>query len=175
MPVLETTEAMLRKDPHDWEALYRRGRGRGQLDRPDAAAQAFRALLDVTIADDETSAFARARARNPHLQAPNAYPIFARFQGMSPMEQRIGVVMYIRLFCGLEGGLSSITQRYSWSPADFGQARMAALGWLVNLAQKRGTQPLDELVASIRKPAEKRPADLRAMWDWFYLCSVRLE
>ena len=25
MPVLETTEAMLRKDPHDWEALYRRG------------------------------------------------------------------------------------------------------------------------------------------------------
>ncbi len=136
MPVLETTEAMLRKDPHDWEALYRRGVAAAQLDRPDQAAQAFRTLLEVTISDDEKSALAKAQVRNPRLQPPNAYPLFSRQQGSSPMENRLGVVIYIRYFCRLDD--STIGQRYSWSPADFGQARLAAMGWMVGLAQRRG-------------------------------------
>ena len=47
---------------------------------------------------------------------------------------------------------------------------MAALGWLVSLAQKQGPAKADEVVAAFRKAAEKTPADLRALWDWFYLC-----
>ena len=91
------------------------------------------------------------------------------------MEKRLGLAVVIRMFCRLDGATISIAQRYSWSPADFGQARMAAMGWLVGLAQKQGTPQVDEVVASFRKPAEKRPADLRALWDWLYLCSVRLD
>jgi tetratricopeptide (TPR) repeat protein len=172
-PVLETSEVLLRKDPHDWEALYRRGAAAAQLDRADEAERAFRALLDVKLSDDEPSAFSKARARNPRLEAPNAYPILGRLLTNSPMEERLGLVPAIRWFCRLAS--SPLAQRYSWSPADFGQARIAAMGWLVNLAQKQGSQHVDELVASIRRPAENKPADLRALWDWLYLCAVRLD
>ena len=81
-PVVETTEAMVRKDPHDWEALYRQGAALAAMGKPEAAEQSFRALLALTIPDDEKSVFSKARARNPRLQAPNASPVFARYQGM---------------------------------------------------------------------------------------------
>ena len=64
-PVLEITEAMVRKDPRDWEALYRRGVAAALLDRPEEAAQAFRALLD---ADD------RRRREERRRQGPGAQP-----------------------------------------------------------------------------------------------------
>ncbi len=98
------TESMLRKDPHDWESLYRRGVAAADLDRPELAEQAFRALLDVAIPDDEKSALARARARNPHFQGPpNAYPMSSRrFQAVSPMEERLGLAALIRMFCRLD-------------------------------------------------------------------------
>src|SRR4029077_14251043 len=51
-PVLETTEAMLRKDPGDWEARYRQGVALAALEKPEEAARRFRALLALTIADD---------------------------------------------------------------------------------------------------------------------------
>ena len=41
-PVVDITETMLRKDPGDWEALYRRGVALAELEKPDAAARAFR-------------------------------------------------------------------------------------------------------------------------------------
>ncbi len=104
--------------------------------------------------------------------APNAYPIFARYQGMSPLEDRLSPAYYIRYFCGSD---STIAQRYTWSPADFGQARLAALGWLSTLAQKQGGAKLEAVVASFRERAEKRPVDLRASWDWLYLCAIRLD
>ena len=36
---------------------------------------------------------------------------------------------------------------------------MAALGWLMSLAEKRGPGKSDEIVAAVRKAAEKTPAD----------------
>jgi tetratricopeptide (TPR) repeat protein len=173
-PVVETTDAMVRKDPRDWEALYRQGAALAGLGRADAAERSFRALLALTFSDDEKSVFSKARARNPRLSAPNAYGAFARYQGMSPLEDRLSPAYYIRYFCGFDNANHN-AQRYSWSPADFGQARLAALGWLVSLAQKQGTPKVEEFVASVRKPAEARPADLRASWDWLYLCAIRLE
>ena len=94
---------MLRKDPHDWESLYHRGVAAVDLDRTELAEQAFRALLDVAIPEDEKARFARARARNPHFQGPpNAYPFLARFQAVTPMEERLGLAALIRMFCRLD-------------------------------------------------------------------------
>ena len=61
-----------------------------------------------------------------------------------------------------------------WSPDDFGQARMAALGWLLSFEQQ-GKAKADGPLAAIRKAAEKTPADVRALWDWFYLCQMRYD
>ena len=39
-PVVEITEAMVRKDPRDWEALYREGAALAALQKPEEATQA---------------------------------------------------------------------------------------------------------------------------------------
>ena len=33
----------------------------------------------------------------------------------------------------------------------------------------------DGPVAAIREAAEKAPADVHALWDWFYLCQMRYD
>ena len=68
-----------------------------------------------------------------------------------------------------------IAQRYTWSPNDFGQARVAALAWLAGLAEKQGTSQADVVLARYHGLAEKRPLDMQALRDWLYLCSVRLD
>ena len=49
IPVMETTEAMLRKDPHDWESLYRRGVAAANLDRPLSDDLLRRAMAHATV------------------------------------------------------------------------------------------------------------------------------
>ena len=61
-PVLEITEASLRKDPSDWEALYRQGQALEGLGRPKEALARFAKLIDLTVSDDEKSALAKAGA-----------------------------------------------------------------------------------------------------------------
>src|SRR5262249_11508944 len=62
----------------------------------------------------------------------------------------------------------------AWGPADFGQARMAAFGWMLSLAQKAGKTADD--VMKEYKPAEgKGPQDVRKLWDWYYLNVVQQE
>ncbi len=65
-PVLEITESLVRKDPRDWEALYRYGAALAALDKSDEAARRFRALLDLSISDVDKSAFNKAKAPIPN-------------------------------------------------------------------------------------------------------------
>ena len=61
------------RDPHDWEAVYRSGVALWQLSKSrHEAASRFKALLALTIGDDEKSAMAKARARKPGPQAAAA-------------------------------------------------------------------------------------------------------
>ena len=71
-PVVEITESMVRKEPDDWEALYRQGEALAELKKPDAAERAFRTLLALGVADDEKSAIIKARTRDRRLQAEGA-------------------------------------------------------------------------------------------------------
>ena len=87
-PVVEITEAMLRNDPRDWEALYRQRRRTGRAEKPEEAIKRFHALLALTINDDEKSSFRQGRARNPMLQgAQAARPRFATRRFL--LEQRM--------------------------------------------------------------------------------------
>src|SRR5262249_39395557 len=136
---LEVTEGLLRKDPRDWEALYREGVALMALDRADDAVRQFRALLDLRTADDEKSAIVKARTRDPKPKPSAARP--SRYQRSAPMplEERIGQSTQIRMATKLETRYSySRSQAYVWSPGDFGQARMAALGWMLSQAMKTG-------------------------------------
>ena len=55
-PVVEITENMLRRDPRDWEALYRAGVALASLEKPADATKRFEALLALKVDDDEKSA-----------------------------------------------------------------------------------------------------------------------
>ena len=170
-PVVELTEAMVRKDPRDWEALYREGTALAALKKPEEASKRFLALLALKIDDDEKSTAAKARARNPRLQANSAQGASSVVrESENPLEQRIGMTYVIRRVCNLDGTGRTI----AWSPEDFGQARMAALGWLLSFEQQRKTTTASP-IAAIRSAAEKTPADIHALWDWFYLCQMRYD
>ena len=177
LPVLETTEAMIRKDPRDWEALYRQGVALASSQKPEEAARRFRALLALNVDDDEKSAAVKARSRDPKLRSTGA-----RASTMNrptvPLEDRLSGIFQVRRACKLDSRevyYAPGTQVPTWAPPDFGQARMAALGWLVSLAQKEGQAKADAIVAGVRQAAEKTPADPRALWDWFYLGVLRYD
>ncbi|HZW30043.1 MAG TPA: tetratricopeptide repeat protein, partial [Isosphaeraceae bacterium] len=173
---LETTEALVRKDPKDWEALYRQGVALASCDKPAEAEQRFRALLELTVADDEKSAVIKAMSRDPRLKAAGTPASSPSRNATIPLEDRLGAIFQVRMACKLDnrevyyapGSRPSI-----WSPPDFGQARMAALGWLLSLAQKESPARANEFLTRVRQSAEQTPSDLRALWDWFYLCGLR--
>jgi tetratricopeptide (TPR) repeat protein len=168
---VEITDAMMRKDPGDWEALYRSGVAFATLEKPEEAIKRFRALLALRIDDDEKSSFAKARARNPRLQATVARGVaLPGAQGEVPLEQRIGITFLIRRACNTVG----TTRTIAWSPDDYGQARMAALGWLIGFEQKHNATAASA-IAAIESAAAKTPADVHALWDWFYLCQMRYD
>src|SRR5262249_11456222 len=126
-PVLAITERSSRADSNDWEALYFQGLALEQLGKLKEAAAQFEKLIELRIDDDEKSAFAKAQARNPRLQASGAPRpmVSASRQGMIPLEDRIATAYQIRYFCKLMP--RGVPRGYSWLPPDFGQARMAAL------------------------------------------------
>jgi tetratricopeptide (TPR) repeat protein len=175
LPVLEITETMLRANPQDWEALYRQGVALEQLGKPIEAAARFQKLAELTVGDDQKSAHAEALARNPRLQAasPPVALAIARRQPTLPLEGRIGISYMIRYFCKLTP--SGPPRGYHWSPADFGQARMSALGWLVSLAGKERPSRMNETIDRVRTAALKTPVDLHAIWSWYYLCLMRYD
>ncbi len=172
-PVLELTEGSLRSDPQDWEALYRQGLALEQLGRLHEAAARFEKLVNLPVGDDEKSAFEKAKERNPRLQAAGASTLTtpAARNALLPLEARVGISYTIRRWCKLLP--ITLPRSYTWSPADFGQARMAAMGWLLSLADREKPSRVDELVARFRAAAMKSPADVHAVWDWFYFCLMR--
>ena len=172
-PVLEITESLVRKDPRDWEALYRYGAALAALDKSEEAVRRFQTLLDLSISDDDKSAFNKAKARNPKLTVPGASASARMMQPALPLEERVSNIHIIRIFSKLDK--TSISRQITFSPTDFGQARMAALAWLMSLAENQGAGKSEAVIAAFRKAAGKSPADLRSLWDWFYLCAVRLD
>ncbi len=146
LPVLEITETILRDDPKDWEALFRQGLALEQLGKLKEAATQFQKLAELAVGDDEKSAFARARARNPRLQASLGSTATSSASRLptTPLEERLGAAYLIRRSSKLG---TPLPRGASWSPADFGQARMAALGWLLSLADREAPGRMNDLIA----------------------------
>ena len=94
-----------------------------------------------------------AKSRSQRLGLVN--PVYAP-QG-PPIQQRAGSIWQILQATGLSGqnnyNYGYGGQRTSWAPTDFGQARMAALGWLLTLAEK--ADKVDERAQEFGRPQGK--------------------
>ena len=163
-------ERLLADNPRDWEALIRSAMALWYLDERAAAAEACRALLEVNEADDAPNALIAHKlkqeqssgARTASLRS-NQYPeVFLRTSAVYEVQQAIGMSEQVI-------GFSS--QRATWSPQSFGQARIGALTIL--FMQAREQEGLDELTAPYRQAAHANSASGRDLWDWYYLLSVQ--
>lgn len=175
--VLATTERLLRDEPTNWEALYREARALAALDKNAEAAKKFQALLDLRRNDDEESAIVKARKKGGG--ASNTARALGTAAARSPVvmqpfpaRDRLNAASQVRYWLGLMPGVV-MSQANAWNPADFGQARIAAVAWLFTQAQRENAQ--DDFLAKLRGDREKSPNDPRPVWDWYHLQYVRQE
>ena len=116
------------------------GRGPGGARQARRGGRAVPAPCStLTITDDEKSAFAKARSRatpscRPREHRRSSRPTRRRCRWRSGSASIYQIRMRLQARQPHDRRPADIT----WSPTDFGQARMAALGWLVSLAEKAG-------------------------------------
>ena len=169
--VLTLTERLLLKRPDDWDALYREGLALINLDKPAEAARRFEKLLELRANDDDLAAIPKSRKRGGATGSPTGVQStrLASFYQF-PLNLRRNAVYQIRYVTKLD-----TSRNYSgmpaWVPTDFGMARMAALAWLYAGSLKE--KDPEAWVKARRLEAEKPQADARALWDLYYLQTVR--
>jgi tetratricopeptide (TPR) repeat protein len=169
--VVSIAERALRDQPQNWELLYRAGEALAR-DRPAEAARRFRSILALALPDDD----AGEKARGPAAYAQSLPPAAAS-RGLSgtavfPLVSRTSAVRQIRAAVGFDDAFRTAVSRIAvnrgpWAPTDFGQARIAALAWLLRQAEKDGKK--DEFVLEFRKPGDMPAPTARELWDWYYL------
>jgi tetratricopeptide (TPR) repeat protein len=151
-----------------WEVAYRRAVALDTLQRPEDAAKVFGAILDMKLSDDELSVLLEP-AVLPGGAAPNPAAASKKTRQKVPKDDLVlqdRVAAAGRFFT--EGSHQAPRPEGAfWSPGDFGQARLAALGWLAFYADERAG--LDEFVRGRKRLRDANPADPRGWWDWWYL------
>jgi tetratricopeptide (TPR) repeat protein len=185
---------LLVQKPGNWELLYRQGaalQNRGKLDEGTAT---FKALLALRLSDDELGDIAKYQIKQskkkttkPTQQGQQNQPVvYNPFQrddewALPPLIRRTrndyqARLFQIRMAVGINPqnyyiGNNAIVPFHA--PADFGEARLAALGWMYEAARARGGA--EEFVTSLRQAKDRAGADPRALWDWYYFQTLRGE
>jgi tetratricopeptide (TPR) repeat protein len=169
--VLTLTERLLLKRPDDWDALYREGVALTNLGKTVEANRQFGKILELKANDDDLAAIPKSRKRGGSTTGPSGVQS-ARQAALYqfPVYMRRVATTQIRMVAKLEVLRVAATATV-WTPADFGQSRMAALGWLYASSLKE-KEP--EAWAKARQAdAEKPSAEPRALWDLYYLQLVK--
>jgi tetratricopeptide (TPR) repeat protein len=177
--VVAITERLLREQPHNWEVLYRRGIALADSEKAEEASRCFQTLLDCRVDDDEPSAQAKQRLKDKAkagrvatvgTSAPTIGPQAPPGPDV-PAQQRINAVWQVRAAARLDPRYYYLnSQQSTWVPSDYGQARMAAVGWRLYLAQRAG---LEEQFTKALREDRGKPQNPHAAWDWYYLQLVR--
>ena len=150
---------VLRDRPQNWEAIYREGVALFVSKRPEEAARRFQAILDLDRPDDELSVMlAPTAGSGPVATSRNK-------DADQALWDRLSLTGRIRQEVGLDARDQS--RKTFWTPADFGQARMAALAWLHTLS--RNAKKSQEFLAKLRARCDAADAHPRGWWDWLYL------
>ena len=175
------TASLLRDRPDDWEAIYREGVSAAKQDKHEVARKSFERILEIATADHELSAAEKEREKNSEKKKTSTRTYYAPWAGRnSRLSSRVGNMYQILSAIGLGGNYyaySSSRQRTIWVPTDAGQARLAAIGWLLKLADG------DEEQTSALKTRFAPPADLsnetnavlnnkRQLYDALYLAAL---
>ncbi len=179
--VLAITSRLLAQKPTDWELLYREGAGLAQLNKHAEAAKRFQKILDLKLADDEMGAALKSKQKSKIKDT--AKGMAAANAGMRGRFDPVEVPLLVRIqnlyqLLGITGSdprysYYAVRQGGSWSPRDYGQARLAAIAWLHAFAQNDNKK--DEFIERMKKAKIQAGSDNRARWDWYYLQNLRMD
>ncbi|HEV3121804.1 MAG TPA: tetratricopeptide repeat protein, partial [Isosphaeraceae bacterium] len=158
-------ESMLRRDPRNWEALYRLGVALNELRQNDEETAPFQALLNLDLPDEMPSVLAAARQSAQMNQQQGSLLAGPRAVSSFPAQDRMYQVFPVRAAAGLQVQYRGNPQN-TLSPADFGQARMAALGFLFAAAGR--TESQGAFINRLRTACDRAPSAVRPHWDWLY-------
>ncbi len=180
---------LLLRRPGDWELLYRAGAALTAKGKRDEAAARFKEILALKLPEDELGEVAKyqiaqrkKKATKPAASGQPAQPAawnpYTRGDDewdLAPLARRAGRIQLVRLATGI----SPRNYYYGFgpppfhAPADFGEARMAALGFLYDAARDRGDAPA--YVKSLREAADRAGSDSQPVWDLLHLQALREE
>jgi tetratricopeptide (TPR) repeat protein len=185
---------LLVQKPGNWELLYREGAALQSKGKLDDAATRFKVLLALKLPDDELGDIAKSLIKQSKKKTPpkpnqpgqpiqpQVYNPFQRDDewSLAPLVRRTrgdwgGRLQQIRMAVGINpnGFWFGINVVLFHAPADYGEARMAALGWMYEAA--RSKDKAEEFVQALRTAKDKAGADVRPLWDWYYFQTLRGE
>lgn len=157
-----------RQKPGNWELLTRLTAIHGMQDEWEKTRDICDQILAMNFYDNEKSEkekrAAAKRARGKSSQTGSA----SNAANNSGILGRSYAAYQVRQFTGIERSRSSASVTQSvWSPSDFGQARMAAIGWLYRSSQ---ANPADFNKRFI--DGEINNLTTRELWDQIYAAMV---
>ena len=179
---------MLANRPGQWELLYREGAILAGKGKPDEAAARFKAILALKLPDDEMGEALlneikgkTAKKRPDGAKGPPPPPQLLRVTkgvyepGVPPLQRRTQNIWQVRNATGLESRnyYYNGQPRQTYAPQDFGEARLAALAWLFEMSRVK--EATEAFVKPFKDNLAAAKPDPRALWDYYYLQTVRNE
>ncbi|MCI0457302.1 MAG: tetratricopeptide repeat protein, partial [Gemmataceae bacterium] len=173
--VLAITSRLLAQKPGNWELLYREGAALGALEQREEAVRRFQALLDLRLPDAELGEIAKYQKKQKPGRAVGTAVRTTYTPETFELQQRVENVYELRAATGLEPRYyySMQQQQRTWGPVDYGQARLAALAWMMGFANRQNQQ--EAFVQQWRAARDKAASDPRITWDWYYVQILRQE
>ncbi len=178
---LSMIQKLTAEQPRNWDLLYREGVSLAKSkDKSVEARSRFEAILALNLSDDEESLLAKAPAKKgqatpqPLIRAPKT--LTQRTQTATQIRQATGLVGSPGTIITTSGAVASTrsvrtAQPMSWTPQDFGDARMASLGWLNVIARNEGKEK-DEAFLNERRAMGEKSENIRELMDWLYLAQL---
>ena len=164
---LQVAAKLARDQPTNWEILYREGYALGKTkDKSDEAKAVFESILALKFPDDELCLADRNKVKKGQGITRSSS---ANYDFSNPMNQRTNMIPALRMSIGLEENRNYGGQSQFLTPRDFGQTRMACLGWLTLLARNAGTEA--EFINSRREIGTKA-SSRREFFDWCYMAGM---
>ena len=164
---LQVATKLARDQPTNWEILYREGYALGKTkDKTEEAKAVFESILALKFPDDELCLADKNKVKKGQGITRSST---ANYDFSNPMNQRANLVPAFRMSIGLEENRNYGGQSQFLTPRDFGQVRMASLGWLTLLARNAGTEA--EFI-NARREIGTQASSRREFFDWCYFAGM---
>jgi tetratricopeptide (TPR) repeat protein len=175
---LKLAERLLRDNPQDWEALFRAGLAHWKSSQPDEALAKLEQLRGLSLPHDRPSAkseFIKAQAQKrgaaattPGTAVLRSSPYPANYP---PALMRSSISYQIQQAFDLDSSRYGYSSRFgTWSPADFGQARLAAP--ILRLMQSANSGKAQDAVAELQQKLTRDDLSTDELWETYALFGV---